>query len=248
MVENKYYKAVYNFVPVCKNKLFEMDEGLRKTDRDFKTILAYASRPTGLKTNGGRDIKFSYIPWHNAFLQSTDNEDADYFRDLCCQTGAMAFIMFNKTKDEYDYIVALNSDVYERVCYPLYRLTLAHEMGHAICDHAFVENHDKRSIDRELEADDNGFKLISSYFKDDKNIFTPDMISSKSFTFKHILAGASMAFGEKGLSLIMKEYGKKDHFELCKEISSYMLNLDPDLTKIEDGVRSKNFEEWLKAS
>lgn len=244
MIENNYLKDLYNFANKAKAKLRKLDKSIEKQEFDFHTLLARYSEETDLVSCQGKGINISYNPWHELFLASTDRDNDEYLETLCCCTGAMCFLAWNNRKEDYDYIVALNSDVYDYICDPIFKLTLAHELGHAMMDHQLQENHYDRIIEHELEADRKGFELITEWMKMDKSVFKSRMISSDSFNFKHSLAAAAMAYGDKGVDVIQKVYGFKDHFKVSEEISSSIIKMNTYCE--EDEIRAKNYEAWLK--
>ena len=243
MIKNFYLKCLYNFADKAKVKLYNLDKSIEKQEFDFKTILARYSKDTDLVSYQGKGINISYNPWHELFLASTDRDNDEYLETLCCCTGAMSFLAWNNRKEDYDYIVALNSDVYDYICDPVFKLTLAHELGHAMMDHQLQEKPYDRIIERELEADNKGFELITGWMKIDKSVFKSGMISSDAFTFKHSLAAAAMAYGDKGVDVIQKVYGFKDHLKTSRAISSSILESN---VYEEDEIRAKNYEAWLK--
>ena len=210
----------------------------------FRQYLLGILKKTDLISYQGKEINISYNPWHELFLASTDRDNDEYLKTLCCCTGAMCFLAWNNRKEDYDYIVALNSDVYDYICDPIFKLTLAHELGHAIMDHQLQEDPYDRIIEHELEADKKGFELIIDHMKIDKSVFKSRMISYDAFNFKHSLAAAAMVYGDKGVDVIQKVYGFKDHFKTSEEISSYIIEMNAYCEEYE--IRAKNYEAWLK--
>ena len=57
---------------------------------------------------------------------------------------------------------------------------------------------------------------------------------------------AAMAYGAKGVDVIQKVYGYKDHFKVSKEISSSIIKINDHKLAGEDETRAKNYEAWLK--
>ena len=245
MTKNIYLKGLYNFANKAKAKLRKLDKSIKKQEFDFQTMLARCSKVTDLVSCQGKGINISYSPWHELFLASTDRDNDEYLEELCCCTGAMCFSAWNNCKEDYDYIVALNSDVYDYICSPIFALTLSHELGHAVMDHQ-LEDHSVRTIEREVEADNKGFELITTWLEMNKSDFESGMISFDAFNFKHLLAAAAMAYGAKGVDVIQKVYGYKDHFKVSKEISSSIIKINDHKLAGEDETRAKNYEAWLK--
>ncbi|MBP5577406.1 MAG: hypothetical protein J6X67_11690 [Treponema sp.] len=237
-------KQIYNMFPKCRNKLIKMDESYENYGVDFSILLAVNSEDTGLKSKEGREIRLSYEPWHDVFMSSTDRKNGKYLKELCCNTGAMCFPIFDTEKQDYTYIVAMNKDVYDCIPSPIYKLILAHELGHALSDHPFIKSKE-REIKLELEADNNGFNLLISHFKEDKSIFDSDMICATTFKFMHAVATPTMAYGSKGIDLIQKKYRFENRLAVWYYIASSLVDLDSNESDAEVEIRSKNYKEWL---
>ena len=261
---NLYLRAMCSMFPECKEELIKMDDSLRKTDRAFDAIIASSAKPTGLKSKFGNDIKVSYIPWHNAFMSSKNRNNSDHLLNISFTSNAFAFERYNNYTKRYDYIVALNKDMYDHISHTSRMLVLSHELGHAIMDHVHDFNNingcdindsniddyelGNRNIDEELEADTVGFDLLTNYFNLPKSLYDIDTFSVDSMYDWLIMGRAMMLHGLKGVNYIQKIYNYKDMFETCKNISAYIIKRNAYVNDYETKVRTVNYQKWLKSA
>lgn len=239
----------YNFAEEAKSAMKRNDVSyseftIDKDTVDFYCNLARKSIDTSRVSIGGHKIKFSYCSWREMFFKSSNCNDLDWFKDLYCNTGAMCFTQYNSVSKEYDYIIALNSDVFDNLIDQFYQLSLAHEMGHCLLDHPSNLVQD-RDINRELAADNAGYEYLFSNSKMKKSDFEPEMVGRIGFTTKHIIACPAMIYGEDNLQAIERFYPDRKLLSIKKEITYHYLNMGNGETDEEDLIREKNFKEFL---
>ena len=161
------FKAFYYFLAQNKKCVKEVKKNDRKifkgkVKNDFYQNLAMMSSDTECVSNDGHRIKYSYTSWREAFFNSTDRKNFNYFASLYQTTGAICFRIYNYGTNEYDYIMSLNSDAYNHLSDRVTWLSFAHEMGHCLLDHPSNPLPDGvgRNIEREIDADNAGFNFL----------------------------------------------------------------------------------------
>ena len=88
-------KILYYLVEECGDELKEYDDSIKKENLDFCTLLANHSESTGIVSKTGKDIRLSYVSWHDMFIASKDRNNEGYFLELCCCSGAMCYTKYN---------------------------------------------------------------------------------------------------------------------------------------------------------
>lgn len=247
------FKAFYHFLAQDKKCVKEVKENDRnlfkgKIENDFYQNLAMDSFDTGYVSNDGHRIKYSYTSWREAFFNSTDRNDFKYFASLYQTTGAMAFRIYNYGTNEYDYMISLNSDVYNHLSDRVMWLSLSHEMGHCLLDHPSHPLQDDviRNVEREISADNAGFNFLKKTNLFDLHEYDgrEDLVGSEGFRIKHIANCGMLIYGNKNIEVICDNFDKEE-FDCLETIAKRFLKLDTDENSEEDSAREENFRKFL---
>ena len=219
-----------------------------KVKNDFYQNLAMMSSDTECVSNNGHRIKYSYCSWREAFFDSTDRNNFRYLASLYQTTGAMAFRIYNYGTNEYDYIISLNSDAYDRLSDRVTWLSFAHEMGHCLLDHPSHPLSDDvgRNIEREIDADNAGFNFLKKTKVFDLNEYVDreHLVGKDGFRIKHIANCGMTIYGKENIEVICDNFNK-EKFDCLETIAKRFINLDSDETSEEDSAREENFRKFL---
>ena len=247
------FKTFYYFLAQNKKCVKEVKENDRnlfkgKVENDFYQNLAMISFDTGYVSNDGHKIKYSYTSWKEAFFNSTDRDNFEYFASLYRTTGAIAFRIYNYGTNEYDYIISLNSDAYNHLSDRVMWLTLSHEMGHCLLDHPShpLQDGDGRDIEREIAADNAGFNFLKTTNNFDLHEYANQeyLVGSEGFRLKHIANCGMTIYGKENIEVICDNFNK-EKFDCLETIAKRFINLYSDETSEEDSAREENFRKFL---
>ena len=246
------FKSYYYFLAQnkeCVKKIKKNDRNLfkGKVENNFYQNLAVLSDDTECVSNEGHKIKYSYCSWREAFFNSTDRNNFKYFKSLYQTTGAMCFRIYNYGTESYDYVMSLNSDAYEHLSDRIAWLSFSHEMGHCLLDHPSNPlPDDKRDIEREIAADNEGFAFLKQTNVIDLNEYKDrgHLVGSEGFRLKHIANCGMMLYGKENVEVICNSF-KKETLDCLEEIAKRFIKLDFDETYEEDSSRESNFEKFL---
>ena len=229
-----------------RRKIKKIDKKLFKSkpEYSFFTNLARVSEESIYTSKEKHKIMISYTSWREMFFKSLERNSFKCFEWCFTNTGATCFQEWNNQTKCYDYIVALNSDVYDYASDEEYFMTLAHELGHAMLDHP-SNPVNERSIPREIEADNMGYIILQEnrkYEEKGLNLLNPNLISSDSFQQKHDLQCGVMIYGKEGIKMICDEFECSRPY-VMKKIADRFLTRDDPKTITEDAARHEN---WVK--
>ena len=247
------FRAFYYFLAQnkkCVKKIKDNDRNLfkGKVKNGFYQNLAMMSSDTDCVSNDGHRIKYSYTSWREAFFDSTDRNNFNYFASLYQTTGAMCFRIYNYGTNEYDYIISLNSDAYDRLSDRITWLSFAHEMGHCLLDHPSHPLPDdvERNIGREIDADNAGFNFLkkTKVFDLHEYVDREHLVGKDGFRIKHIANCGMMIYGKENVEVICDSFDK-EQLDCLETIAKRFIKLDSGETSEEDSAREENFRKFL---
>lgn len=247
------FKAFYYFLAQNKKCVKIIKKNDRKIFKgkiknDFYQTIAMMSSDTECVSNDGHKIKYSYTSWREAFFNSTDRNNFKYFASLYQTTGAICFRIYNYGTDKYDYIISLNSDAYDHLSDRVTWLSFAHEMGHCLLDHPSNPLPDdvKRSIEREIDADNAGFNFLKKTKVFDLNEYVDReyLVGKDGFRIKHIANCGMLIYGKENVEVICDNFDKEE-LDCLETIAKRFIKLDSDETSEEDSAREENFKKFL---
>ena len=247
------FKAFYYFLAQDKKCVKEVKKNDRKifkgkVKNDFYQKLAMISDNTGYVSNDGHRIKYSYTSWREAFFDSTDRNNFNYFASLYQTTGAICFRIYNYGTDEYDYIMSLNSDAYNHLSDRVTWLSFSHEMGHCLLDHPSNPLPDDvgRNIEREIDADNAGFNFLkkTKVFDLHEYVNQEYLVGKDGFRIKHIANCGMLIYGKENVEVICDSFDK-EQLDCLETIAKRFIKLDSDENSEEDSAREENFKKFL---
>lgn len=249
-IKKAFKLGYYNYVKECSKQLEYNDKNLFKgrVKNSFHQNLAIQSEDTGYVSKDGIRIKYSYTSWREEFFKSTDRKNLKFFTSLYRNTGVMCFRIYNFGTEKYDYIISLNKDTFTHFSNDIFSISFAHEMGHCLLDHPSnpLPDNIERDIDREIAADNEGFRFLKESNMIDLNLYKDreNLVGSYGFNLKHVGNCGMVIYGPENIKEISKHYGCEE-YQCLKQIANRFLKINSGQNDEEDTRREENFKKFL---